>query len=73
MSLYEQHMKHCSNHRKDKFYQQCSGYSSFGRTYDKMCCNNCMNKECTERSEIFGNENKWCDHHIGIDKNVIYV
>lgn len=24
---YEQHIKHSHNHRKDRFYQQCSGYS----------------------------------------------
>lgn len=25
MTSYEQHMKHFQNHRKDRFYQQCSG------------------------------------------------
>lgn len=29
---YEQHMKHSKNHRKDKFYQQCSGYSVNGES-----------------------------------------
>ena len=28
---YEQHMKHYRNHRKDRFYQQCSGYAGDGK------------------------------------------
>lgn len=27
---YEQHMKHWGNHRKDRYYQQCSGYGGNG-------------------------------------------
>lgn len=26
MSNYDQYMRHCGNHSKDRFYQQCSGY-----------------------------------------------
>lgn len=29
---YTQAMKHFKNHRKDRFYQQCSGYASFKET-----------------------------------------
>lgn len=25
-SIYDQHMKHFRNHRKDRYFQQCSGY-----------------------------------------------
>ena len=28
---YEQAMKHSKNHRKDRFYQQCSGYAGDGK------------------------------------------
>lgn len=31
---YEQYMKHSKNHRKDRFYQQCSGYS--GKSLDEL-------------------------------------
>lgn len=30
---YEQHMKHFKNHRKDRFYQQCSGYGGDGKSH----------------------------------------
>lgn len=32
-TLYSQHMKHHRNHRKDKYYQQCSGY--YGKSYEE--------------------------------------
>jgi len=31
---YEQYMKHFRNHRKDRHYQQCSGY--FGKSLDEL-------------------------------------
>lgn len=31
---YEQYMKHSKNHRKDRFYQQCSGY--FGKSLSEL-------------------------------------
>lgn len=31
---YEQYMKHSKNHRKDRFYQQCSGY--FGKSLEEL-------------------------------------
>lgn len=31
---YEQYMKHSRNHRKDRFYQQCSGY--FGKSLKEL-------------------------------------
>ncbi len=34
MGMYEQHMKHSKNHRKDRYYQQCSGY--FGKSLEEL-------------------------------------
>lgn len=31
---YEQYMKHSRNHRKDRYYQQCSGY--FGKSLKEL-------------------------------------
>ncbi len=31
---YEQAMKHSKNHRKDRYYQQCSGYAGNGECED---------------------------------------
>lgn len=31
---YEQYIKHSKNHRKDRFYQQCSGY--FGKSLEEL-------------------------------------
>ena len=31
---YEQYMKHSRNHRKDRYYQQCSGY--FGKSLNEL-------------------------------------
>lgn len=28
---YEQHIRHFRNHRKDRYFQQCSGYFGFGQ------------------------------------------
>ncbi|MBQ8248081.1 MAG: hypothetical protein IJZ42_13215 [Lachnospiraceae bacterium] len=33
---YEQAMKHSKNHRKDRFYQQCSGYGGDGVSHQKL-------------------------------------
>lgn len=35
MNNYEQHMKHWKNHKKDRYYQQCSGYGGAGIVDDK--------------------------------------
>lgn len=32
MDNYTQHMKHWKNHKKDKYYQQCSGYGGSGES-----------------------------------------
>ena len=32
MDNYSQHMKHWKNHKKDKYYQQCSGYGGNGKS-----------------------------------------
>lgn len=32
---YEQAMKHSKNHRKDRYYQQCSGYGGDGESHQK--------------------------------------
>ena len=35
---YNQYMKHCKNHRKDRYYQQCSGY--YGKSYKEYLKDN---------------------------------
>ena len=35
MNNYEQHMKHWKSHRKDRYYQQCSGYCRIGNVDNK--------------------------------------
>ncbi len=40
---YEQYMKHSKNHRKDKYHQQCSGYTNFARRSDVETMSNQAN------------------------------
>ena len=50
---YEQYMKHSKNHRKDRFYQQCSGY--FGKSLSEL---EAEEKQQKVRYFIINNDNK---------------
>jgi len=70
---YTKAMKHWKNHNKDKFHQQCSGYS-FGRAdkFGVRCCGTCTKTECENR-RIDLTKNWWCEEHKGTDENIKYI